>query len=134
MLDLIPVPKFSHADLEDLADAALGLESSRLAGGINIHDQPARALSKAYLKAKTKKGGNPIRDLHLTGDMMRARGITNVGDRAVTIGFSDGLQYAKAAHNEKIEPMLGPSADDKRHIDEDAQELLDAHVRILNGE
>jgi len=130
----IPVPSFTHGDLEDLAHAALGLESSRVAGAINIHDQPARALSKAYEKRKVKAGGKPIRDLHLTGHMLAARAITDTGDKSVTIGFNDGLQYAKAAQNEKHENMLGPSPADKHQLDEHAHEILQANIRILNGQ
>lgn len=131
---LIPVPSFTESDLQDLAHEALGLESARVSLGINAHDQPAKPLSKAYEKSKVKQGGKPIRDLHLTGDMMGARGITEIGEKSVEIGFNDGLQYAKAAHNEQIEPMLGPSPHDKISIDEHAQETLDARVRILNEE
>ena len=128
----IPVPSFSHGDLEDLAHEALGLESSRLAGAINIHDQPAKPLSKKYLKAKVKAGGQPVRDLYLTGNMLAARTITDTGDKSVTIGFNDGLQYAKAAQNEKHENMLGPSPNDTRHIDDRAHEILHANIQILN--
>jgi hypothetical protein len=130
----VPVVTLTEHDLESLAHEALGLESARLGHAINVFDQPARPLSRIYKKAKVKAGGQPIRDLHLTGAMLGSRGIVAEQEKSVNVGFTDSLEFAKAAHNETFEHMLGVSPGDELQVDDLARDLLERNIRELNGQ
>jgi len=129
----IEIPRFSQEQMHEIGQFSVDGELQRLGHGINAQDQPSRPLKPSYAKQKEKAGAQPVRDLRLTGAMLTARQVTEVSDNTVTVGFTDPLQEAKAAHNEQIEPMLGVSPENKRQLDEYVHETFRANVRKING-
>jgi hypothetical protein len=127
----VELPEFSLQQLGEIAGVAIAAEESRISQAINVHDQPARPLSLRYAKSKVKAGGQPVRDLHLTGDMLASLRVVDLESNSATVGFADPGQEAKARHNERFENMLGVSPADETQVDSDVRNIFAGNLKRL---
>lgn len=70
-----------------MAQHAMSMITRRTAKGIDSHGRPFKPYSKQYLKAKTEAGRNPGVDLTLSGQMLRAVAVKEVGPKVARLGF-----------------------------------------------
>jgi len=85
----------------------------RIRNGLNVYDQPARALSPGYLKQKLKAGGKPIRDWNLTGRLMRSTRVTTARDNYAVLGATDAAINDRLFYNNRRERQFGVSPNDR---------------------
>ena len=105
-----------RVDMRKVGEVAVRAIRERTARGVNSQDQPAKALTPAYAKAKLRAGAQPIRDLRLTGGTIAALAVTEVSAGRVVIGFNDASAELRAKRDEAVEPMLKLSPRDKQIV------------------
>jgi hypothetical protein len=127
----LSVPGFSPDQMREIGDFARAEEITRISHGLNINDLPAKPLARWYARRKQKAGGQPVRDLRLTGAMLRAREVTGAETNQAVLSFTDPAQEAKAEANERIEPMFGISPQSKRDLDAHMEEQFAESVRRI---
>jgi hypothetical protein len=81
----------------------------RIYAGLNASDQPAKPLKPGYAKQKVRKHRRPVRDLTLTGTMMRAMAVLSATNGQAVIGFLDARSNQKAYVNNSIELQFAMS-------------------------
>lgn len=117
--------------MRELAETGLESSEERIANGLNVEDQPARALSAAYAKEKARRGKQTIRDLNLTGALIGSMAVTDVTPGSAAIDFASDEQERVAYINEAIEPMIGLSPGDVKTVNEKAEKQFAENVRNL---
>ncbi len=123
----IRAPRFTipEFNVESVATALSTHMKERILRGINSSDQPAKPLTPEYSSRKTRKGGQPIRDLVQTGELMGGFGVQNTyGNQHVqgaTIGWPPEL-INRVRWNQKHEDMATPSPEDIKAGEEAAGE------------
>lgn len=110
------MPPITRAVKEDIAETAIQAEHDRVIEAVNVFDRPAKPLAHRYATIKKRQGGKPIRDLTLTGDMLRSRTIESVDGNEIKIAFADDREAEKAFKNDQIEPMTGLSPRDEEKV------------------
>lgn len=110
---------FSQQDIRLFGDTAVGLMVNRIQRGVNVFDLPAKPLSKAYAKQKTRRGRPAVRDWTLSGDTLAAMGVVELKDGSVALGIdwrSNPQAFKIALFNQTIERMAGLSPSDKQKL------------------
>lgn len=87
-LDLLNV---AQRDMFRLGVIGVGQVVSRVQAGHGPNDGPAKALSGWHQRWKTKHGLKPVRDLTVTGDMLRSLSVRTVSENRVKLGVSEGF-------------------------------------------
>ncbi len=97
---------------ERMAEIAVPVTKSvqdRIYEGLNAQDQAAKPLRPGYLKQKQRKGRKPVRDLTLTGSLMRAMHVLSTNNGQAVIGFTDPISNNKMYYNNARELQFAMS-------------------------
>jgi hypothetical protein len=98
----------------------------RIQNGLNVDDNPSRALKPATVKAKLRRGLNPIRDWTWRGRTLRSLNVLRANENSVTIGFTDPQADQIAAVNNRREKAFGVSPEDRKAL----REIVLATLRV----
>lgn len=98
---------FSAGEMIVIGTVVANGVKARTAEGRNIFDNEAKALTPRYKRQKVRKGGKPIRDLRLSGDMMAALDVLRASDNRCVVGVQGGALGQRAGFNQAIDPWLG---------------------------
>ena len=102
---------FNQLQMFKLGTVGLGNRKDEILRGLNGQGQTAKPLTKGYaiFKSKATKyagGGRNVRDLRLTGDMLREWSVRTVSDKQAFSGWSTRKGREKARANNLIEPFI----------------------------
>jgi hypothetical protein len=123
----------SAFQMQRLADVGLRSVKARAVAGIGSDDAAMPGLKTGYARQKQRKGGVPVRDLTLTGDMLKNLTVRTASESGAKIAFTASLARTKALANEQRYPWLGWSAGDVRKIVAEAQKMLRDSVSGIVG-
>lgn len=101
---------------EEIGAVAIESERERITEAVNVNDDPAKPLAHRYAYEKKLRGGKPIRDLTLTGDMLRSRTIESIEGNEIRIAFADDRETEKARKNDAIDQMTGLSPRNQEEV------------------
>ena len=90
----------------------------RIERGVNVDDNPSKALKPGYEKQKTRRGLNPIRDWTWRGRTLHSLSVKSANENHVVIGFSDPQADMIAHVNNLRERAFGVSPDDRKSLTE----------------
>ena len=117
-------PKLSHAryvvgafSTDQMATLAGILRDSmrvRIQGGMNVNDQPAKALKPGYAKFKQRKGGLPMRDWTMSGQTLRCMAVLSANENRAVIGFNNPIAARVAHFNQMRERQFGVASSDRQ--------------------
>lgn len=110
------LPPLTIAAKHAVGEAAIEAEHDRISDGVNLADLSAKPLVPRYKAIKEHLGGKPIRDLTLTGDLLKSRRVESVAGNEVVVAFGDDRETEKAQRNDAIEPMTGLSERDQEKV------------------
>lgn len=126
----------------------MGIRSihSRTSAGTDVNGKAFQPLSEGYAKARTKQGLGSTSNLTLSGAMLNAMTLAEVGTRMVTIGFMSGggrgssrgtlIQKSRSAGaNFKATMHMGDGRVERRFFDlndADEQAITAAVARYLD--
>ena len=105
----------------------------RILSGINANDAPAKPLSVRYIKAKLKRGLQPMRDLVWRGLTMRSMRVVNATANKVAIGFDNPEAGKIAAINNARDRMFWFSDKDQKVIQSVVQTQLRSGGNVGTG-
>ncbi len=122
-------------------ELAIEQQKSRVLAGINVQDQPAKPLKATrrmwsperrryvdYADYKIDHGGEPIRNMRLTGALLGSMHVTSVGEGRVRAGFTPD-QNIKAHKAQETERMFGLSPEDKGEVMSEMRAEFGANLR-----
>lgn len=116
--------------MSGLGAALAAAVKSRIQHGYDVNDNPAPALkppargTRGYAQRKLSRGLQPIRDWTFTGRTLRALGVKNVEQNAVTVGFTDPMADLVAWFNNRRARQFGASPTDGRVVNAAIQILM----------
>ena len=90
----------------------------RIESGVNAADNPSKALSQGYMRAKQRRGLQPVRDWTWRGRTLRSLNVLRANENSVTIGFTDPQADKIAAINNRRERAFGVSPEDRKALRE----------------
>ena len=90
----------------------------RIESGVNISDNPSKALTQGYMRAKQRRGLMPVRDWTWRGRTLRSLNVLRANENGVTIGFTDPQADKIAAVNNRREKAFGVSPEDRKALRE----------------
>lgn len=105
--EINPDVSFSQAEMVVIGTVVARGVAERTAEGRNIFDNAAKPLTPRYKRAKVKKGGKPIRDLRLTGNMMAALDVLRASENRCTVGVAGPEMGQRAGFNQALDPWMG---------------------------
>ena len=123
----------SSFQMQRLADIGLRAVKARVAAGIGSDDTSMRPLSKGYFIQKQKLGGEPIRNLRLTGAMLSNLTVRSADESGARIAFTEGLARTKALSNERKTPWLGWAASDIRQIVAEVRKMFRDGIAAIDS-
>jgi len=103
---------FQQREMFKLATVGLASRKDEIGRALNANGGPAKPLTKRYAMRKsrvTKRGqgrGRNVRDLHLSGDMLREWSVRTVSTRQAVSSWTTRKGRIKAAANERIESFI----------------------------
>ena len=97
---------FRQAQLFKIGNVGVAAVKNRLVAAQGPADSPAKPLTKRYAIQKTRLGKGNRRNLSFTGDMLRNLMVRTVSEKAAKAGLSTRKDRIKAWANQKIEPWL----------------------------
>ena len=104
--------------MERVGGSVVDALRERTEWALDAHDRPMEPLSKQYKRRKQRKGGNPIRDLRMTGRTMRALRVEEATEDEFTVGFGgDNTAKKRADFQHLFHGFFGVSLADARAID-----------------
>ena len=109
---------FSAEDMTVIGTLMCDRIRRRIQAGVNVNDNPSKALKPGYEKAKTRRGLNPIRDWTWRGRTLRSLSVKSANENRVTIGFSDPQTDMIAHVNNLRERAFGVSQADRKSLRE----------------
>jgi hypothetical protein len=121
------VDHLNFRQLEMLKLGAVGLAAvkNRLAAGLGPTDAPAKPLTKPYAIYKAKRlRRRAVRDLSLTGNMLRNLSVRTVSERAAKAALTSRKERVKGLANMRREPWLVFSPRNRAAVIEAARRLL----------
>lgn len=98
---------FSAGEMIVIGTVVANGVKARTAEGRNAFDNEAKALTPRYKRQKARKGGKPIRDLRLSGDMMAALDVLRASDNRCVVGVQGPDLGQRAGFNQAIDPWMG---------------------------
>ncbi len=128
-----------------LGNVGLASRKDEISRGRNAQGGPAKPLSKRYAIRKsflTKLGqgrGRNIRDLYLTGSMMREWSVRTVSNTEARAGFTTRKNRVKAQENNAIEEFISWSPENTRKVVEAGNRVVKENTprmileKALNG-
>lgn len=87
---LAALPLSDESLMTEVGQLAIRRIHSRTSAGKDVDGAPFQPLSGGYAKARTKQGLGTTSNLTLSGAMLNAMTIAEVGPRKVSIGFATG--------------------------------------------
>ena len=90
----------------------------RIESGVNISDNPSKELTQGYMRAKQRRGLQPVRDWTWRGRTLRSLNVLRANENSVTIGFTDPQADKIAAVNNRREKAFGVSPEDRKALRE----------------
>lgn len=141
------VPQLNHLTfgqrrMRELGNVATVSVRARLAKGRNAYDAPAKPLSKKYARYKTKKryqgrsipskagvGRRAVRDLWLTGDMLRNWNVRTVSASESVTDCSTRLNKTKRKKNNERELWIAHSRQNIRDVMRAGRQILEKDLR-----
>jgi hypothetical protein len=120
----------SAEDMTTIGNAVIADIKSRIHRGLNVDDNPAKALKpgrngkRGYPDYKTARGLQGIRDLVWRGMTMRSMRVISAKDNEVRIGFDNPQAARIAAANQNREEMFWFSPANKKLIQQLVTEAL----------
>ena len=109
---------FSAEDMAIIGTFMCDRIRRRIESGVNVDDNPAKALKPGYEKQKVRRGLNPIRDWTWRGRTLRSLSVKNANENHVVIGFSDPETDGIAHVNNLRERAFGVSPEDRKALTE----------------
>jgi len=109
---------FSAEDMTVIGTFMCDRIRRRIQAGVNVDDNPSKALKPGYEKAKNRRGLNPIRDWTWRGRTLRSLSVKAANENRVTIGFSDPQADMIAHVNNLRERAFGVSQEDRKSLRE----------------
>lgn len=136
---------FTALQMKALGDIAIGVIKDRVSRGIGSDDAPMKPLSgkrsaifnangkfarqrAGYAEWKQKRGGQPIRDLTLTGAMLRNFTVRSVSETQVRMDITSQKERVKARANEQRSPWFGWSPRDLIEITAAGERLFKKNI------
>lgn len=117
------------SEQQRLGDFTIAQIRSRISGGIDKNDQPARPLSRRYQQTKSRRGGAPLRNLTLSGGTLRNLAVLDRGD-AVKIGFQDP-RSSQVFASRRNAVLFGLSPSDQAAVIEEHDRLFARSVEEM---
>ena len=109
---------FSAEDMSVIGTFMCDRIRRRIQAGVNVDDNPSKALKPGYEKQKTRRGLNPIRDWTWRGRTLRSLAVKSASENHVTIGFIDPQSDMVAHINNLRERAFGVSQADRKSLSE----------------
>lgn len=107
-------------------------QNERLARGVGANDQQMAPLKESYGRFKQRRGRRPVRDMRLTGGMLKGVQVTEVGPNRVSVGIVGAGNALKANVNQSRDLWFGLSPSDARTTDRVMQQEHAENVRRMN--
>ncbi len=117
---------------------------SRVTAGIGPDDSPAKPLANAwkksgmirrgysnYARTKERNGLHPFRDLTLTGEMLKSFIPRRVVENTAIASVDGGLNWTKAGMNQKLQPWVIFSPNNRMEVFRKVREALGNNGRLL---
>lgn len=123
---------FSQDEMAALADVGLRSVLGRAEAGISSDDRPMPPLTTGYARRKERLGAPPVRNLHLTGDMLGNLSVRSVSAESARIAFTTESARTKALANERRTPWLGWSSVDVQTITVAAEDMQVQHIHSVS--
>lgn len=116
----------------ELAKQQVKNQKKRAAQTLGLNDSPMPSLSEPYRQRKQRQGRRPVRDLRLSGQLLKdlhAGPARKKGKGWVaTISFRTARSTQIAVYNQARSPWFGVSPKDKQALLQTAQKLLE-HIK-----
>jgi hypothetical protein len=138
---------FRQRDMVQIGSAGLLSVFKRLSEAKGPNDGPAKPLTtrflrkhrdgtatwinKGYAMQKARKGRGRFRNLRFTGDMLRNLSLRTVSDDRARAGMTSQKQRDKGQANQKIEPWLVFSPQNRQAVMAKAREIFAAKIKNL---
>ena len=107
---------FTSEQMQSIGQVAADAIKARILSGVNVQDQPSKALKPNYEKLKTKRGRAPIRDWYFRGLTLGSLKVKTADENRVVVGFVSP-QADRIAHiNNLREKAFGVSPNDSKAV------------------
>jgi hypothetical protein len=124
------VGPFSSTEMAQLGDLMVGTVRDRIHSGLNVDDQPSRALAPGYAKRKLAQGLPAVRDWTFTGRTLRSMKTLTANENRATVGFADAITDARAHVNNQRERAFGLSPRDREVLVKAVRQLQQNVVSV----
>lgn len=115
---------FTPGEMEQLAGKAIEVLNDQVSQGLGPNGYPMKALNPRYRAFKMRKGQPGIRNMQLTGAMLRSLAPAGGTVNSIFIGFANDSQNAKAVGNEDRSKWFGLSKLNEEKVDRLADRIL----------
>ena len=115
---------FKQHQMFKIGNVGVAAVKNRLAAAQGPTDAPAKPLTKRYAIRKTQLGKGNRRNLMLTGDMLRNLLVRTVAENKAKASLSTRKDRIKAWANQKIEPWLVFSPQNRAAVVEAARRVM----------
>ena len=123
---------FRQRDMVQIGSAGLLAVKKRIATAQGPGDSPAKPLTKRYAIHKSKLRKGNLRDLWLTGKMLKNLTLRTVSDNTAKAALTSRKERVKGLANAKIEPWVVFSPKNKIAVMEKAKKVfLEAKKRLI---
>jgi hypothetical protein len=125
---------FRQRDMVQVGSAGLLSVFKRLSSAQGPNDGPAKPLCSSYQRYKTRRHMPGVRNLRLTGDMLRNLTLRTVTDNSAKAALTSRKEIDKGRGNTKREPWLVFSPQNRAAVIEKAKQIFrEATARIIRS-
>ncbi len=135
----IVTPKFSVAQMRTLAQMADDLMDKRVDSPTptNIFGEARPELSEKYASRKKREGRRPVRDMHRTGDTLKAKQVLgtfeNEGEVGATVGIRGSTFFFRGLHAQNRDPWFGLTSEEEAIVHKQALGMFESNVAAANA-
>ncbi len=135
----IAVPKFSTGQMRELAQMADDLMDKRVDSPTptNIFGEPRPELSKKYSERKKREGKRPVRDMHRTGETLRAKQVLGEfesdSEVGATVGIRGSTYFWRGLKAQNVDPWFGLTGDEEAIIRQHALGMFESNIAAANA-
>ena len=123
---------FKQLQMVKIGRVGLADVKRRIAAAQGPNDEPAKPLKDvAYRLQKKRKGLQPVRDLHFSGEMMKNLTLRTVSEKAAKAAFTSRKARSKANANQNIEQFVVFSPKNKDVVRDATEQELRENARML---
>ncbi len=115
---------FRQAQMFKIGNVGVAAVKNRVGTAFGPEDSAAKPLTKAYAIRKTRLGKGNRRNLTFTGDLLRNLQVRSVSENRARAGLSTRKDRIKAWINQKIEPWLVFSPNNRAAVLEAARRVM----------